>query len=152
MPPTTAELIRDRSLGDLVSHSDVVLAGLDAPQRAARAAVHDALDGKANDDWIHDLDLVASEVIANALQHTPGAVLMRLEIYERGAAMGVIDRGDDLNAVPVCPSNPSTDAPTVATSGRGLFIVGKLARELTVAPTDDGKIVTAVLERPAGVR
>ncbi|MET7544132.1 hypothetical protein ACFVY1_29580 [Streptomyces sp. NPDC058293] len=44
-PPTTAELVQDRSLGDLLIHRDVVLDGLDAPQRAARAV----LDGKAED-------------------------------------------------------------------------------------------------------
>jgi anti-sigma regulatory factor (Ser/Thr protein kinase) len=149
---TTAELILDRSLGELVSHSNVDLAGLDAPQRVARAAVHDALEGDADDAWLHDLDIVASEVVTNALKHTPGAVRMRLEIYERGVAMGVIDRGDDFDALIVVPADADPGEIIEATSGRGLLIVSCLAQCLKVGPAADGKIVTAVLERPAGAR
>lgn len=152
MPSTTAELIRDRSLGELVSHSNVELAGLDAPQRVARAAVHDALDGDADDAWLNDLDIVASEVVTNALKHTPGAIRMRLEIYERGVAMGVIDRGANLDALTVTPPDEDPEAIVEATSGRGLLIVNCLARCLKVEPAADGKMVTAVLDRPAGAR
>ncbi|GAA3367238.1 hypothetical protein GCM10017744_078610 [Streptomyces antimycoticus] len=73
MPPTTAELVHDRSLGDLLIHRDVVLDGLDAPQRAARTVLADILDGKA-EDQLFDAMLVASELIANVIQHSSGAV------------------------------------------------------------------------------
>ncbi|KOT46878.1 hypothetical protein ADK41_00690 [Streptomyces caelestis] len=136
----------------MVSHSNVELAGLDAPQRVARAAVHDALDSDANEAWMYDLDVVASEVVTNALKHTPGVVRMRLEIYERGVAMGVIDRGADFDPLTVVPATADPDEMIEATGGRGLLIVSCLARELKVEPVAGGKIVTAVLERTAGAR
>lgn len=147
---TSAELIRDRGLGELVRCRVVELADRDLPSRVARAAVHDALDGDANVDWLYELDVVTSEVVTNAVKHTPGAVRMRLELYERGVVMGVIDRGKDIDAVPVSSSPASGEAGAESTSGRGLFIIARFARELTVEPADTGKIVTVVVERPAG--
>jgi hypothetical protein len=90
--------VHDRSLGDLLIHRDVVLDGLDAPQRAARTVLADVLDGKA-EDQLFDAMPVASELIANATQHSSGAVLIRVEVYEFGAALGVVDRGADITAV-----------------------------------------------------
>jgi anti-sigma regulatory factor (Ser/Thr protein kinase) len=140
VPPTTAELVHDRSLGDLLIHRDVVLDGLEAPQRAARTALADILDGKAEDQLFAAM-LVVSELIANAIQHGSGAVLMRVEVYEFGVALGVVDRGTDV-----------TDDRTVAASGRGLFIVDSLASAWSVEETENGKIVIAILTLPAGPR
>ncbi|MER6372587.1 ATP-binding protein [Streptomyces mirabilis] len=152
MPPTTAELVPTLSLGDLVNRCEVVLAGLDAPQRAARDALHDVLDGQVSKELIEDAALVASELIANALQHTPGALLISVDVYEFGAAMGVVDCGRDITAIPDRPANSSTDAATVAAAGRGLFIIDRLATKWSVAPMENGKIVIAVLTLPAGAR
>lgn len=149
MSTTTAELVNDRSLGDLLIHRDVVLDGLDTPQRAARTVL--VLDGKA-EDQLFDAMLVASELIANAIKHSSGTVLIRVEAYEFGAALGVVDRGDDITAVPVRPSNSSVDEGTVAASGRGLFIVDSLASAWPVEETENGKIVIAILTLPAGRR
>ncbi|MFF7550138.1 ATP-binding protein [Streptomyces canus] len=79
------------------------------------------------EDQLFDAMLVADELIANAIQHSSGAVLIRVDIYEFGAALGVVDRGADITAVPVRPSDSSVDEGTVAASGRGLFIVDSLA-------------------------
>ncbi|MFI5744917.1 ATP-binding protein [Streptomyces sp. NPDC051644] len=117
-----------------------MLDGLDAPQRAARTVLADVLDGKA-EDHLFDAMLVAGELIANAIQHSSGAVLIRVEVYEFGAALGVVDRGADITAVPVRPSNSSVDEGTVAASGRGLFIVDSLASAWSVEETENGKIV-----------
>jgi anti-sigma regulatory factor (Ser/Thr protein kinase) len=151
VPLTTAELVHDRSLGDLLIHRDVVLDGLDAPQRAARTVLADVLDGKA-EDQLFDAMPVASELIANATQHSSGAVLIRVEVYEFGAALGLVDRGADITAVPVRPSNSSVDEGTVAASGRGLFIVDSLAGAWPVEETENGKIVIAVLTAPRALR
>ena len=51
-----------------------MLDGLDAPQRAARTVLADVLDGQAEDQFF-DAMLVACELIANAIQHSSGAVL-----------------------------------------------------------------------------
>lgn len=151
MPTTTAGLVHDRTLGDLLVQRDVVLDGLDAPQHAARTLLADVLDGKA-EDQLFDAMLVASELIANAIQHSSGAVLMKVWAYEFGAALGVVDRGADITAIPVRPSNSSVDEGTVAASGRGLFIVDSLTSAWSVEETENGKIVIAVLTLPAGPR
>ncbi|WP_326841055.1 ATP-binding protein [Streptomyces sp. NBC_01558] len=151
MLATTAELVHDRSFGDLLIHRDVVLDGLDAPQRAARTGLADVLDGHA-DDHFFDIMLVVSELVANATQHSSGAVLIRIELYEFGAAVGIVDRGTDITAIPVRPSNPSVDEGAVAESGRGLFIVDSLASAWSVEETESGKIVIAILSLPAGPR
>ncbi|GAA3367236.1 hypothetical protein GCM10017744_078600 [Streptomyces antimycoticus] len=52
---------------------------------------------------------------------------IRGEVYEFGAALGVVDPGADITAVPVRPPNSSVDEGTAAASGRGLFIVDSLA-------------------------
>ncbi|WP_405444486.1 ATP-binding protein [Streptomyces achromogenes] len=151
MPSITAELVHAPSLGDLLIHREVVLEGLDAPQRAARTVLADVLDGKA-EDQLFDATLVASELVANATQHSSGAVLIRVEVYEFGLAMGVVDRGVDITAVPVRPSNSSVDHGTVAASGRGLFIVDSLASAWWAEESEIGKIVIAVFTFPGDPR
>jgi anti-sigma regulatory factor (Ser/Thr protein kinase) len=139
--------VRDRSLGDLLIPRDVAHDGLAAPQRTARAVLADVLDGTA-EDHLFDAMLVASELIANAVQHGSGAVLIRIEVYESGVAFGVVDREADTTALPVRPSNSSVDEETVAASGRGLFIVDRLASAWSVEETENGKIAIAVLTLP----
>jgi anti-sigma regulatory factor (Ser/Thr protein kinase) len=148
VPPTTAELVHDRSLGDLLTHRDVVPDGLEAPQRTTLA---DALDGEAEDQLL-DAVLVASQLIANAIQHSSGAVLRKVEVYELGAALGVVDRGADITAVPARPANSPVDNRTVAANGHGLFIVDRLASAWSVEETKNEKIVIAILTLPAGPR
>ena len=149
MPPPTAELVHDCSLGDLLEHRDVVLEGREAPQRAARVVLADMLD--ADEARTDDAMLVASELIANAVQHAGGAVLIRIEVYELGSALGVADRASDTGALPSIPSNSSTKPTDVASNGRGLFIVQTLASTWSVEQTENGKIVIAVLTQ-AGSR
>jgi anti-sigma regulatory factor (Ser/Thr protein kinase) len=149
VPPTTAELVNDHSLGDLLKHRDVVLEGHEAPQHTARVVLADMLD--TDEARTDDAMLVASELIANAIQHAGGAVLIRIEVYELGSALGVVDRASDTDALPTSPSNSSTKPTDVATNGRGLFIVHNLADTWSVEQTKNGKIVIAVLTR-AGSR
>ncbi|MFD8882124.1 ATP-binding protein [Streptomyces erythrochromogenes] len=146
MPPTTAELVHDRSLGNLLDHCDVELAGLPAPQRTARVALTSFLDD-VDEVQVDDAMLIASELIANAVQHSRGAVLIRIEVYELGTALGVVDLGRDTDVLPSQPRNSSVEPDTVATSGRGLFIIQNLADTWSVEETANGKIVIAVLTR-----
>ncbi|MCL3999097.1 ATP-binding protein, partial [Streptomyces lavenduligriseus] len=130
-------------------HRDVVLEGREAPQRTARVVLADMLD--TDEARTDDAMLVASELIANAIQHAGGAVLIRIEVYELGSALGVVDRACDTDALPASPSNSSTKPTDVAANGRGLFIVHNLADTWSVERTKNGKIVIAVLTR-AGSR
>ncbi|MEU4077610.1 ATP-binding protein [Streptomyces venezuelae] len=145
VPPTTAELVHDRRLGDLLKHRDVVLEGHETPQRTARIVLADMLD--TDEARTDDAMLVASELIANAIQHAGGAVSFRIEVYELGSALGVVDRASDTGALPSSPCNSSTTPTNVATNGRGLFIVQSLATTWSVEQTTNGKIVIAVLTR-----
>ncbi|GGW78254.1 hypothetical protein GCM10010350_74060 [Streptomyces galilaeus] len=63
--------------------------------------------------------------------------------------LGVVDRGADITAVPVRPSNSSVNEGRVAASGRGLFIVDSLASAWSVEEAANGKIVIAILT-PSG--
>ncbi|MFE1189999.1 ATP-binding protein [[Kitasatospora] papulosa] len=146
MPPITAELVHDQSLGNLLDHCDVELAGLPAPQRTARVALTSFLDD-VDEGQVDDAMLIASELIANAVQHSRGAVLIRIELYELGTALGVVDLGRDTDVLPSQPRNSSVEPDTVATSGRGLFIIQNLADTWSVEETANGKIVIAVLTR-----
>ncbi|WEH37882.1 ATP-binding protein (plasmid) [Streptomyces sp. AM 4-1-1] len=149
MPPTTAELVHDRSLGDLLKHRDVVLEGREAPQHMARVMLADILN--TDEARTDDAMLVASELIANAIQHAGGAVSFRIEVYELGSALGVVDRASDTGALPPSPSNSSTRPTDLAVNGRGLFIVQNLASAWSVEQTENGKIVIVVLTQ-AGSR
>ncbi|MFF8535908.1 ATP-binding protein [Streptomyces sp. NPDC015532] len=146
MPPTTAELVHDQSLGNLLDHCDVELAGLPAPQRTARVALTSFLDD-VDEGQLDDAKLVASELIANAVKHSRGAVLIRIEVYELGTALGVVDLGHDTGVLPSHPRNSSVEPDTAATCGRGLFIIQNLANTWSVEETANGKIVIAVLTR-----
>lgn len=146
MPPTTAELVHDRSLGNLLDRCDVELAGLPAPQRTARVALTSFLDD-VDEGRVDDAMLIASELIANAVQHSSGAVLIRIELYELGTALGVVDLGRETDVLPSQPRNSSVEPDSVAASGRGLFIIQNLADTWSVEETANGKIVIAVLTR-----
>lgn len=146
MPPTTAELVHDQRLGKLLDHCVVGLAGLPAPQRSARVALSSFLDD-VDEGQVDDAMLIASELIANAVKHSPGAVLIRIEVYELGTALGVVDLDHDTDALPSHPCNSSVKPDTVDTNGRGLFIIQNLADTWSVEDTASGKIVIAVLMR-----
>ncbi|MFF3277294.1 ATP-binding protein [Streptomyces chrestomyceticus] len=150
MSLTITELMQDGSLGGLLRHCAVPLKELAAPQKAARAALLDILGAHGRPDWLDTAVLIASELVANAIQHTAGPLSITIEVYEKGLAMGVVDRGADITAVPARLANSCTDGTEVAASGRGLFIIDCLASDWSVAPVEDGKIIKAVLDIPAG--
>ncbi|MGW7623285.1 hypothetical protein ACWGLG_47350, partial [Streptomyces antimycoticus] len=80
MPPTTAELVHDRSLGDLLIHRDVVLDGLDAPQRAARTVLADIHPAprRTGPTWRAFLSEQATSLIACDVLHIDTIGLQRL--------------------------------------------------------------------------
>lgn len=150
MPPTTAELIRDHDLGDLVGHDDVDLSGFDAPQSVARQKVRAALISRASTQQVEEAVLVADELVGNALRHGDGVVSMTLDIFEKGAAVGVLDRGSDTAAVPsttaaqLLGEGESVALDAVPESGLGLFLVAQFATSWAVTPAEGGKVVVAV--------
>lgn len=85
---------------------------------AAREAIRSALQGQRG-DLPGDAELVATELVTNAVRHGSGDVLLALE--QEGDVLQVAVTG-------AAPGDPEArSAPTEAPSGRGLAIVAALA-------------------------
>ena len=100
----------------------------------ARRFVRDSLDGVLSPGLQADVVLVASELATNAVVHagTPFEVALTLDGSLR---------------VEVSDDDPTLPRPRLVsaseTAGRGLHIVGELARRWGARPTDTGKTVWA---------
>ena len=100
----------------------------------ARRALAPIVDA---DPFGEDVNLVATELVSNAVRHTDdggrmdawGRDPLRLEVHDTS------------------PNLPVTGAPS-PTGGRGLRIVDAIASDWGAEPTSDGKVVWAEVERP----
>lgn len=91
----------------------------------------------------HDVQLVVSELLGNAVRHTEGGWLLRMACREGVLTAEVQDSSSDL-PVPR-PGDPDNGG------GYGWGIVRELTSSLTVRPHGTGKSVRAVWHRgPAG--
>ncbi len=108
---------------------------------AARARREFALylRGKnAKDAERYDAALIFGELVANAVKSARSSVTV--ELFENGwTALRVIDDGDCFEPVAIAPQ------PLFAQSGRGLYIVKQLARNLSVAAVNRHCEVTVEL-------
>ncbi|WP_329091848.1 MULTISPECIES: ATP-binding protein [unclassified Streptosporangium] len=152
MPLTTVDLICRQDLGKLVDHRDIDLTGHDAPQKVVRVEVRTALNGRFGTERTDDAILVADELVSNALKHAGGPVSFILDIYEKGAAVAVVDRGTDIDAVPAAPSNPSNDLDDIPEDGRGMFLIAFLSTAWSVEKAEAGKVVMAFFAAPCPTR
>jgi anti-sigma regulatory factor (Ser/Thr protein kinase) len=87
-------------------------------------------------------ELIYGELVANTVRYASGAVEVHLELVDHTPPVLVVrDHGPGL---PVHPGTPRRDL--YAESGRGLRIVGLLARDVAVdAPDGGGTLIRAVL-------
>lgn len=94
---------------------------LRAPAAAREAAASFA--ACAPDGHAHDLRLIVSELVTNAVLHGDGATV-ELKLSAAGGVIGgeVIDDGEPFERRAELPADPMT------TGGRGLAIVGTLTR------------------------
>lgn len=131
-------------LGDgLVQHHRVELRSCEQPQRLARYLVRRALDARATTSELDDAEVVVSELVTNAIQHTPeGPVRMDVDVYEDTAVLWVHDADRSAGAVRV-PVSPSGE--DQLEGGRGLFLVDALVERWFVWPSSEGKAVVAVM-------
>ena len=88
-------------------------------------------------------ELVIGELLSNAARHTDGNVCLELGSQDGHAEISVYDSSTDfamdLNRIP----------DDMAESGRGLFIISKLARRMSIHPfAGVGKRVSVTLELP----
>ena len=70
--------------------------------------------------------LIYGELVGNAVRHAPGQLDVSLEIQNGDLILHVIDEGPGFNYLPRLPSNLWSE------TGRGLYLVSKLARNVEV--------------------
>ncbi len=106
----------------------------------ARRATREVLAawGFADEDHIYDVQLVATELVSNAVRH--GADLVHLELIANGDHLVVAVR-DGSEVL------PDRDAGPYDESGRGLLIIEALTERWGVEDVDGGKRVWAVVAR-----
>ncbi|WP_367128493.1 methanogen output domain 1-containing protein [Saccharothrix sp. HUAS TT1] len=107
---------------------------------ALRRDIRDYLSRHAHaaPDQLADAELIAEEMLANAIDHSDGPVWVSLEWSQAHPILTVRDMG----ATFALPEHaPDTAQPR----GRGLWLISQLAPELTVAARRVGKAVESVL-------
>lgn len=92
----------------------------------ARRFVHDHRD-HIDADVVENAELLASEVVTNALQHGAGDIILTMRVEPPGIAVRVTDTGERLPVV------PSRTAASDQSSGRGLLIVDAVSSEWGVS-------------------
>ena len=111
--------------------------GLLAPVR--RLIVANLLAWGAAPDRARDVELCASELLTNALLHTPGPARLHLAVHGRAAHLKV----SDTSTHPPTTLEPDQDGHRE--SGRGLHIVETLADTIhTQIHPGRGKTITAI--------
>jgi anti-sigma regulatory factor (Ser/Thr protein kinase) len=75
---------------------------------------------------IETAELVFGELVGNVVRHAPGAIEIDLEWSNGSPQLHVLDRGAPFNAPPHLPKD------VLSESGRGLYIVRQLSKNLSV--------------------
>jgi anti-sigma regulatory factor (Ser/Thr protein kinase) len=96
----------------------------------ARRAMREFMAGAEASDQADTAELLASELVTNAVVHGCGSVTMRMEYDSTGLAVTVRDDEPNLPVVP--PQDP------LALHGRGLHLIQALASAWGVEPDGGG--------------
>jgi len=80
----------------------------------------------ADNDQLAACGLIFAELIGNAVRHAPGPLSASLEVRDDSIVLHVIDDGPGFDFTPRLPRN------LWAESGRGLYLIAKLSRGVTV--------------------
>ncbi|WP_026415075.1 ATP-binding SpoIIE family protein phosphatase [Actinomadura oligospora] len=108
-----------------------------AAVRRARGLVRDRLERWGLGELADSTALLASELVTNAIRHAGGRVTLRL-VREGGLLCEVQDSSDGR---PRVHGTYEPDDTALAETGRGLHVVGRLARRWGVRRTVTGKAV-----------
>ncbi len=114
--------------------------------RDARFFIHDRLSDWGLAELSDDLQLIASEVVTNALVHAGSEVDVRLRAYPDRIRLEVRDSETD-PPVPTAYSL-SEEGSAQAEHGRGLFLVDALADSWNCSPNGRGKTVWLEIGTP----
>ena len=102
----------------------------------ARRITSDILTGKVEGDTLHNVLLVVSELVSNAVNHAGTSVAVGISVGEEGVVR--VEVGDGRT----WPPRPRKAEPD-AVGGRGLLLVGALSDRWGVETRPDGKVVWA---------
>lgn len=115
--------------------------------RAARGFVGSTLLDWQLPERVGAAELVASELVTNAMLHARSPIDLRLAAHEGAVRISVGDAHPDLTSVARPPADGPERRIAGVRSGRGLAVVAALAQRWGVLPTSDGgKAVWAVLD------
>jgi anti-sigma regulatory factor (Ser/Thr protein kinase) len=84
--------------------------------------------GSASEEEAHACELIVSELIGNAVRHAPGSLSLAITIDAAGVWLHVIDEGPGFEFRSELPSDLWSE------NGRGLFLIGALARSVRAEP------------------
>lgn len=137
----------------MVDSAELSLPGVTSSVPAARRFVRETLSAWGLDDLVDAAALVVSELTTNAVLHARTALVIGLSTDDGGGLR--VEVVDTSAVIPRARSSAQS-----ATTGRGLAIVGELARDWGVdSSTGRGKVVWAELlpdtdagRRPASER
>jgi anti-sigma regulatory factor (Ser/Thr protein kinase) len=120
-----------------------------APDRMAAATARQVVDGACRAwrlDHVRDVaQLVITELVSNVVRHAGTEMEISLTAHPGALRLAVHDREP-------APPEPAASSDTTAETGRGLLVVAALTSDWGATPTDDGKVVWAVLStaHPSG--
>jgi serine phosphatase RsbU (regulator of sigma subunit)/anti-sigma regulatory factor (Ser/Thr protein kinase) len=86
------------------------------------------------------VELILGELLGNVARHTPGAIVVDFQLQDGRAYLSVSDEGPGM-----CPGAPSLPDDALAETGRGMFLIGTLARSYDVRSSAAGTTVRAEL-------
>jgi PAS domain S-box-containing protein len=102
---------------------------------AARLAVMSEIRRHADSTaGLFESELVLGEVLANVVDHAPGCVDIRLDWHDDSPLLTVRDEGAGMSA----QREPATLPDPMSESGRGLYLVGTLASDVSIERIDGG--------------
>ncbi|GAA2034963.1 ATP-binding protein [Pseudokineococcus marinus] len=130
---TAPEVLDSRQRGDARA---VAVAHRPGAVPVARRTITADVAERVDDELVHEVSVVVSELLGNALRHArpddSGRVLLRWQVRGDVVDVEVTDGGSPGEVRPQRPA-------PMATSGRGLRIVRALAHEWGVVEEDDGR-------------
>jgi serine phosphatase RsbU (regulator of sigma subunit)/anti-sigma regulatory factor (Ser/Thr protein kinase) len=93
----------------------------------------------ATPEELVNCELIFAELVGNAVRHAPGALSISLERRADGTLLHVIDSGPGFEFRPSLPESVWQE------SGRGLFLISTIARDVRVSRVPGGGMHVAVL-------
>ena len=108
----------------------------------SRRSIADRLTAMSAPDALalSDSELIVGELLANTVEHAPGLVEVELEVEGSDIVLRVSDSGPGL-----METSHELPKEKLAESGRGLYLIGLLSRDVTIGRTSRGGTLMRVV-------